>query len=48
MKNPKHLNSALLRLRFAVFKEFGKCGYYQRLLSKSVTKNKSIITETTC
>ena len=48
MKRPEQLNSALLRLRFAVFKESGKCGYYQRLLSKSVTTSKSITTETTC
>ena len=46
MKRPEHLNSALLKLRFAVLKEFGKCGYYQQFLSKIVTTNKSITTET--
>ena len=48
MKRREHLNSALLRMRFAVLKGSGKCGYYQPLLSKSVTTSKNITTETTC
>ena len=43
MERSEHLNSAFLRLRFAVSKEFDKCGYYQQFSSKSENK---ITTET--